>query len=168
LQQTLPLLCTKHYKHQKTIKLNLNTTKEELSSPSSLEHHHRRKRRHIAIVFFFSNIKKTKHTRKQQKKKPREGREITFKLPMCPLTFAFLLLLSVSNAFPCIFFFSKRRKEKKHKEKKTIEKKKNAKKEGSSPSTSRSAFSFLALTSALLLLPFRFKRFFLASFSPQT
>jgi len=48
LQQTLLLLCPKPYKHPKTTKLNLNTTKEEgddnkLPSPFSLEHHHRRR-----------------------------------------------------------------------------------------------------------------------------
>jgi hypothetical protein len=48
LQQTLPLLCPKPYKHPKTTKLNLNTIKEKcddnkLPLPSSLEHHHRKK-----------------------------------------------------------------------------------------------------------------------------
>jgi hypothetical protein len=48
LQQTLLVLCLKPYKHQKTTKLNLKTTKEEgdgnkLPSPSSLEQHHRRR-----------------------------------------------------------------------------------------------------------------------------
>jgi hypothetical protein len=42
LQQILPLLCLEPYKHPKTTKLNLNTTKKEgndnkLPLPSSLE-----------------------------------------------------------------------------------------------------------------------------------
>jgi hypothetical protein len=60
---------------------------------------------------------------------------------------------------PNIFFFSSRKKEKK-----TIEKKRNAKKGGSFPSSFRFVFSFFALTFALPLLPFYFKRFLLASF----
>jgi hypothetical protein len=53
LQQTLLLLCIKLYKHPKTNKLNLNTTKEESDGNklllfSSLEHHHRRRRRLVA------------------------------------------------------------------------------------------------------------------------
>jgi len=48
LQQTLPLLCPKPYKHPKITKLNLNTTKEEgngnkLPLPFSLKDHHRRR-----------------------------------------------------------------------------------------------------------------------------
>jgi hypothetical protein len=48
LQQTLPLLCLEPYKHPKTTKLNLNTTKEEgdgnkLPLLFLLEHHHKRK-----------------------------------------------------------------------------------------------------------------------------
>jgi hypothetical protein len=61
LQQNFPLLHPKPYKHPKTTKLNLNTTKEEgdgnnLPSLSSLEHHHRKKRRRIAIPSFFSSF----------------------------------------------------------------------------------------------------------------
>jgi len=53
LHQTLPLLCLEPYKHQKTTKLNFNTTKEEgdgnkLPLPFSLEHHHRRRRWRVA------------------------------------------------------------------------------------------------------------------------
>jgi hypothetical protein len=52
LQQILFLLCPKPYKHPKTTKLNLNTTKEKgsankLPSPSLLEHRHTRKQQHI-------------------------------------------------------------------------------------------------------------------------
>jgi hypothetical protein len=48
LQQTLPLLCLKPYKHPETTKLNFNTTKEEgdgskLPSPFLLKHHHRKR-----------------------------------------------------------------------------------------------------------------------------
>jgi hypothetical protein len=68
-----------------------------------------------------------------------------------------------------IFFFSSKRKKNTHtKEKKTIEKKKYAKKGGSLPSNSHFTLSLLAPASALLVFPFRFKRFFLASFSSQT
>jgi hypothetical protein len=54
LQQTLALLCLECYKHPKTTKLNLNTTKEKgdgskLSSPSSLKQHHRRRQWCIAM-----------------------------------------------------------------------------------------------------------------------
>jgi hypothetical protein len=57
LQQTLSLLCPKPYKHPKTTKLNLNTTKEEsdgnkLPSPSLLKQHH------VVLFFFFLNIEK--------------------------------------------------------------------------------------------------------------
>jgi hypothetical protein len=91
----------------------------------------------------------------------------------CPLTFdsrfypfAFALpfqALSLTSS-------SSQVKEKKRnpKKKKTIEKKKYAEKGGNLPSSSCSTFSFLAFVSALLLLPFRFKHFFLASFSFQT
>jgi len=49
LQQPLPLLCPKPYKHPKTTKLNLNTTKKEgngskLPLHFLLEHHHKRRR----------------------------------------------------------------------------------------------------------------------------
>jgi hypothetical protein len=46
LQQTFPLLCPEPYKHPKTTKLNINTTKEKCNGNklpffSSLEHHHK-------------------------------------------------------------------------------------------------------------------------------
>jgi hypothetical protein len=66
-----------------------------------------------------------------------------------------------------IFFFSSKRKEMKTKEKKTIKKKKNAKKGVSFPLSSHYALSLLAPASALLLLPFCFKCFFLTSFFSQ-
>jgi len=78
LQQALPLLCLKPYKHPKTTKLNLNITKEDdgnkLPLFFSLKHHHKKRQRHIVVVFFFSNIENTKHIRKQQKEtKRRKG-----------------------------------------------------------------------------------------------
>jgi hypothetical protein len=190
-----------------------------------------RRQWHIAFVFFFSNIKKTKHTKKLQQKKQGEGRELTFKLPLCPLTFGshfcpLTFALSFQVFFPNIFFFSSKKKKKKHrtenkckerkeltfklllylltfdsrfypptfaflfqtfslgifffssrrkkkhththKEKKNHRKKKNAKKGGRLPLSSHFALSFLALASILLLLPFRFKHFLLASSSSQT
>jgi hypothetical protein len=39
------------------------------------------------------------NTQKNNKKIPREGRELTFKIPFCPLTFGSRSYLSVSNAF---------------------------------------------------------------------
>jgi flagellar biosynthesis protein FlhB len=64
---------------------------------------------------------------------------------------------------------SSQREEKKKntKKEKTIEKRKNAEKGGSLPSSSCFALSFLALASALLLLPFRFKCFLLTLSSSQ-
>jgi len=98
----------------------------KLPSPFSLQHH-RRRQWCITIVFFFSNTEKTKHARKQPKK-PKEGKELTFKLLLYPFIFgshfyppasAFLLLsfhfkhfllattsallfLALSSAFPVL------------------------------------------------------------------
>jgi hypothetical protein len=60
LQQILLLLCHEPYKHQKTTKLNFNTTKvkgdgNKLSSPSSLEHYHRRRQRRVTTPSSFSS-----------------------------------------------------------------------------------------------------------------
>jgi len=106
LQQTFPLLCPKPYKHPKTTKLNLNTTKEK-DNGTLLCHHlllRQRKEGHgVVFFFFFSNIKKIKHTRKQLKKtKRREG--VYLQAPVLPSHFWFLLLpfrfcTSVSCAF---------------------------------------------------------------------
>ncbi len=134
----------------------MNTTKKEgngnkLPSPSSLQQHYRRKQRHIAIVFFFSATpsqkkmmthccrllllkhKENKTHKKTTKKKPREGKELTFKLPLCLLTLVPTPTLLFQTLSHGIFFFSSKRK-KKHKKtlpkkKKTI-KKKNAEKGG--------------------------------------
>jgi hypothetical protein len=131
----------------------------------SLEHHHKKKQRHIVVVFFFSNIEKTKHIRKQQKEtKRRKGTYL--QAPTLPSHFWFLLLpsrfcTSISSAFSPNIFFSKT------KEKKNINKKKFAEKGRSLPSSSHSAFSFLAPASGLPLLHFHFKCFLLASFFSQ-
>jgi len=113
---------------------------------------------------FFQIEKKKKPKKKKKKKKKR--RELSFKLLLypfifgshvCPPTFALLLrFLLASSSF----------QEKKNKEK-AIEKKKYAEKGGSFLLSSRFAFSLLAPTSTLPLLPFCFKRFLLASFSSQ-
>jgi hypothetical protein len=114
LQQTLPLLCLEPYKHPKTTKLNLNTTKEK-DNGMLLCHHllfkHRKEGHGVIFFFFFSN------TKKQQKKKPKEGRKLTFKLPFCPLTFGSHFCLPVF-ALPFqvfslgIFFLSSKKKKK--------------------------------------------------------
>jgi hypothetical protein len=103
-------------------------------------------------------------------------KELSFKLPFCPFTFGFhfypfasaLPLLPshfcpfVSNIFSLASSSFQAKKKKK-----TIEKKRNVEKGGNFPSSSHSAFSLLALASTLPLLPFCFKRFFLASSSFQ-
>jgi hypothetical protein len=48
-------------------------------------------------IFFFSSIRKLKKT--QRKKNCREGKELSFKLPLYPLTFGSRLCLFVSNIF---------------------------------------------------------------------
>ncbi len=101
LQQTLPLLCPKPYKHPKTTKLNLNTTKEK-DNGTLLCHHllfRQRKKGHgVVFFFFFSNTKKIKHTRKQLKKNQKKGGSL-------PLSsrFAFSLLV-LASAFPFLHF----------------------------------------------------------------
>jgi hypothetical protein len=67
--------------------------------------------------------------------------------------------------FKSFFLASFSSQEKKNK--KTIEKKRNVEKGGSFPSSSHFAFSILTFTFALALLPFYFKRFFLAYSSSQ-
>jgi hypothetical protein len=129
------------------------------------------------LLAFSSSQAKEKKTQKKKNHKEakicREGKELTFKLPLYPLTFGSYFCppafaLPFQAFFLGIFFFSSRRKDKKHKEKKTVEKKKNVEKGGSSPSSSRSILLFLAHASTLLLLPFRFKCFLLTSSSFQT
>jgi len=80
-------------------------------------------------IFFFSSRKKKKKNHIEEKI-CRERKELTFKLPFCPLIFGSHFYLP-TFAFPfqvfsfSIFFFSRRRKEKKNtKKKKKTEKKK--------------------------------------------
>jgi len=103
--------------------------------------------------------KEDKHTKKTTKKNQKERRELTFKLPLCPLIFgsrfyppAFLLPFQVF--FPSTLFFSNKTHTHTHrKEKNTIEKKKYASKGRSLSSNSCSTLSLLAPTSTLPLLP---------------
>jgi hypothetical protein len=170
LQQTLPLLCSKPYKHPKTTKLNLNTTKEK-DNGTLLCHHlllRQRKEGHgVVFFFFFSNTKKIKHTRKQLKKKPKEERELTFKLSFCLLTFGshfclpvFVLPFHVLSLG--IFFLSSSRK-KKHKKKKNHREEKTCK-EGKEL-TFKLLFCLLTFDSrfCFLVLHFHFKCFILTS-----
>jgi hypothetical protein len=109
---------------------------------------------------------------KKEKTKRKEGAYL--QAPVLPSHFWFLLLPShfypfVLNGFSFIYFSSQvEEMKKKTKKKKTIEKKKNAEKGRSFPLSSCSAMSLLALASALLVLPFCFKHFFLTSSSSQT
>jgi hypothetical protein len=64
-----------------------------LSLPSLFQHYRRRQRR-IVVIFFFSNTKKTK-----KQKKPRERKELIFKLSLCPLTFGSRFYPFISNDF---------------------------------------------------------------------
>jgi hypothetical protein len=127
LQQTLPLLCPKPYKHPKTTKLNLNTTKEK-DNGTLLCHHlllRQRKEGHgVVFFFFFSNTKKIKHTRKQLKKNQKKGGSLpssscsTFSLLVLAsalpfLHFRFMCFLLASSSFQVVV-------KKKHKEKKNI------------------------------------------------
>jgi len=170
LQQTLPLLCPKPYKHPKTTKLNLNTTKEK-DNGTLLCHHllfKQRKEGHgVVFYLFFSNTKKIKHTRKQLKKNQKKGGSL-----FSSSRFAFSLLV-LASAFPFLHFrfmcfllasfsFQVVRK-KKHKEKKNHREEKTCK-EGNDltfklllcPFTFDSRFCFL-------VLHFHFKCFILTS-----
>jgi preprotein translocase subunit YajC len=109
-------------------------------------------------IFFFQAEKKPQRKKNHKKEKIcKEGRELTFKLLLCPLTFGscfclfvFAFLFQVLS--PGIFFFLSKRKEKE--KKKTHREKKNAEKGRSLPSSSCSTLSFFAFASAHLLLPF--------------
>ncbi len=144
LQQTLPLLCLEPYKHPKTTKLNLNTTKEK-DNNMLLCHHlllkHKKEGHSVIFFFFFSNTKKTKHTRKQQKKDQKKGGSLPSSshstLSLLALASAFLFL---HFHFKCFLLASFSFQVKK---KKTINKKKYVKKGGSLPSSSCSALSLL-------------------------
>jgi hypothetical protein len=115
--------------------------------------------------FSSSQTQRRQNTKENNKKKPRERKELTFKLLFYLLTFGFRFYPFVSNTFSWHLFLLEQKK-KKIKKKKTIEKKINAKKGGNFPSSFQSAFSFLAPAYTFPLLPFYFKRFLLApSFS---
>jgi preprotein translocase subunit YajC len=82
-------------------------------------------------IFFFSNIRKKKTQRKKnhiEEKKCKEGRELTFKLPLYPLIFGSWLCLLVSAflfqtfSFSIFFFSNKRKRKKKHREEKKCRK----------------------------------------------
>jgi hypothetical protein len=71
-------------------------------------------------IFFFSSRRKEKKKNHREKKKCREGKELSFKLSLCPLTFGscfypptFALLFQTFS--PGIFFFSIIKKKKKKK-----------------------------------------------------
>jgi len=113
LQQTLPLLSLKPYKHPKTTKLNLNTTKEK-NNGTLLCHHLllRQKKEGHGVVFFsfFSNTKKIKHTRKQLKKNQKKGKSLpssshsafsllVFTSAFLFLRFHFMCFLLASSSF---------------------------------------------------------------------
>jgi hypothetical protein len=146
-----------------------------LLSPSLFQQHHRKRHRRIVIIFFFSTTPPQKKTmapyyclfllkhkeNKTPKKKPREGRELTFKLSFCLLTFGSRFYFLFQTFSPRIFFFSSR---KKNKEKKNHREKRNVEKGRSLPSSSCYAFSFLAPISTLLFFPFRLKCFLLGIF----
>jgi len=161
LQQTLSLLCPKPYKHPKTTKLNLNTTKKK-DNGTLLCHHlllRQRKEGHGVIFFFlFFKHKEDKTHKKTTKKNQKKGGS----LPSSS-RFAFSLLV-LASAFPFLHFrfmcfllasssFQVVRK-KKHKEKRTIKKKKHIKKGRSLPSSSYSALSLLTLAFAVLFYTF--------------
>jgi hypothetical protein len=170
LQQTLPLLCPKPYKHPETTKLNLNTSKEK-DNGTLLCHHllfRQRKKGHDVVFFFlFLKHKKDKTHKKTTKKKPKEGRS----LPSSSRSaFSFLVLAS---AFPFLHFYFmcfllasssfQIVRKKNTKKKKTIEKKKTCKKGKEltfklllCPLTFDSRFCFL-------VLHFHFKCFILTS-----
>ncbi len=162
LQQTLPLLCPKPYKHPKTTKLNLNTTKEK-DSGTLLCHHFLLKqiKEGHGVVFFFLYLKHKedethkKTTKKQNQKKggslPSSSRSafslLVFASAFLFLHFRFMCFLLTSSSFQVV-------RKKKHKEKKTINKKKHVKKGRSLPLSSYSALSLLTLAFAFLFYTF--------------
>jgi hypothetical protein len=113
----------------------------------------------------FQVVRKKKHKEKKnhrEEKTCKEGKELTFKLLLCLLTFDFRFrFLILHFHFKCfILTFSFYQVEGK---KKTTEKKKMQKKGRSLPSNSYFALSLLALVFAFSLLHFYFKRFLLVS-----
>ncbi len=104
-------------------------------------------------IFFFSSKRKKKKRKENHKNKIkcREGKELSFKLPLCPVTFGSRFCLPISAllfqtcSLNIFFFWSK------WKEKKPIEMKRNAEKGRSFPSSSHFALSLLVLAFALPL-----------------
>jgi len=139
-----------------------------LPLPFSLEHHQRRRQWQQATIAFFAATTPQKKTTAHchhlllLKHKKTEGKEFTFKLPLYLLTFGSRFCPSISNAFSWHLFLLKQKKRKNN-----YRGKKNAKKGRSFPSSSYSTLSLLAPSSALPLLPFYFKCFFLVSSSFQ-
>jgi len=84
----------------------------------------------LAFSSFQAKEKKTQRKKNHREEKIcREGKELTFKLPLYPLTFGscfcpLAFALPFQTFFLGIFFFSSRRKDKKHKEKKNRRKEK--------------------------------------------
>jgi hypothetical protein len=65
--------------------------------------------------FFLFKHKEDKTHKKTTKKKPREGKELTFKLLLYPLTFGSRFYPSISNASSWhIFLFKQKKKKKNH------------------------------------------------------
>jgi hypothetical protein len=100
LQQNFPLLCPKPYKHPKTTKLNLNTTKEKgndnkLPLPFSLEHHHKKTMAHCFRFLLLKHKENKTHKKTTTKKtRRREGAYLQtpalsshFWLPLLPSYF---------------------------------------------------------------------------------
>jgi hypothetical protein len=107
----------------------------------------------LFFFFFFLKHKEDKTHKKTTEKKPKEGKELTFKLMFCLPTFgSHFCLLIFALPFHVlslgIFFLSSSKK------KKTIEKKKHVKKGRSLPSSSYFALSLLILAFAFLFYTF--------------
>jgi hypothetical protein len=92
----------------------------------------------LASFSFQVEEKKRKKQRKKnhrKERKHRDGRELSFKLPLCPFTFGSRFCPLTSTLLfqmfsPGIFFFLSRRKEKKTKKKNHRKKKKMERREG--------------------------------------
>jgi len=125
---------------------NTTTKEDENTLPSSF--YSQTQRRQNTQFFFKKNEKKGGNLFSSSHS------ALSLLAPTFPLLFPTLS--------PSTFFFSSRKKEKK-----TIEKKKNVEKGRSFPLSSYSALSLCAFVFALLLLPFCFKHFLLASSSFQ-
>ncbi len=119
-------------------------------------------KRFFLRIFFFSsrrNEKKIKEKKNhREEKKCREGKELSFKLLLCHVTFGSCFCppgstLLFQTLFPNIFFFSNRRKEKKPKEK-NHRKKKMERKEGAYLQAFALPFHFWLLLLTSCFYPF--------------